>query len=165
MIAWCFQLSLLGIIPNGFSVTLPEKQAAKASEQKCLENFLLFLLGPFRHSSQKVFLNFRDVKGVSSWLWWSELPGCFKWRFYHPSCDIHKAHNYMTWSRHITLSQQVAVTPRKINSSPLKIGRNPKGQDRLPTINFSGCKLLVSGRVIYRHQKPSSKASVFRGEL
>ena len=35
----------------------------------------------------------------------------------------------------------------KTNSSHLKIGRNPIGKDRIPTIHFQGLLLLVSGRV------------------
>ena len=34
----------------------------------------------------------------------------------------------------------------KTNKSPLKMGQNPKGKDRLPTIQFSGAT-LVSGKV------------------
>ena len=30
------------------------------------------------------------------------------------------------------------TTLSKTNSSPLNIGRNPKGKDRLPTIHFQG---------------------------
>ena len=33
----------------------------------------------------------------------------------------------------------------KTNSLPLKIGRNPKGKDRIPSIHFVQCEVLVSG--------------------
>ena len=33
------------------------------------------------------------------------------------------------------------------NKSPLKLGRNPKGKDRLPTFHSSGAKTFVSGSV------------------
>ena len=36
----------------------------------------------------------------------------------------------------------------ELTFSPLKIGRNPKGNDRLPTIHFQGAKMLVSGRIV-----------------
>ena len=35
------------------------------------------------------------------------------------------------------------------NSSPLKIGRNPKGNDRIPTIHFQVRKMLVLVRVFF----------------
>ena len=38
-------------------------------------------------------------------------------------------------------------TVPKTNSLHLKIGRAPKGNDRIPTIHFQGLLLLVSGRV------------------
>ena len=41
------------------------------------------------------------------------------------------------------------VPSRKLTASvPLKIGRNPKGNNRIPTIHFQGLLLLVSGRVV-----------------
>ena len=43
------------------------------------------------------------------------------------------------YNQHLTLPET--------NSSPLKIGRNPKGKLYLPTISFWG-ELLVSGRVV-----------------
>ena len=36
----------------------------------------------------------------------------------------------------------------KSNSSPLKIGRAPKGKDRLPTIHFSGAETVSLGECI-----------------
>ena len=44
-------------------------------------------------------------------------------------------------------SQSLRYTLPKTNSSPLKIGHPPKGNDRIPTIHFQVRLLLVSGRV------------------
>ena len=40
-----------------------------------------------------------------------------------------------------------SVTLPETNSSPLKIGKIPKGNDRIPAIHFQVLLLLVSGRV------------------
>ena len=50
------------------------------------------------------------------------------------------------------------ITLPDTNSSPLKIGQNPKGEDHLPTIHFQVLLLIVSGRVViikwsYNHQE------------
>ncbi len=50
-----------------------------------------------------------------------------------------------------------STTPPKTNSSPLKIGRAQKGNNRIPTIIFQGLCLLVSGMVI---SMKSSKESI-----
>ena len=58
----------------------------------------------------------------------------------------------------LTIPQLKKIIGRKGNipslkltaSLPLKIGRNPKGKDRLPTINFQVLLLLVSGRVMIK---------------
>ena len=44
-------------------------------------------------------------------------------------------------------SWNIIEVGEKTNSSPLKMGRIPKGKDRLPTIHFSG-PMLVSGSVL-----------------
>ena len=46
-------------------------------------------------------------------------------------------------------NQETFTLPRKLTFSHLKMGRNPKGSilDRIPTIQFSGAKMLVSGGV------------------
>ncbi len=50
-------------------------------------------------------------------------------------------------------------THPETNGLPVKIGRNPIGKDRIPTIHFQGLLLLVSGRVSHPfcHQKNSSQ--------
>ncbi len=45
------------------------------------------------------------------------------------------------------LDRKVVTLPETNNSPPLKIGRAPKGKDRLPIIHFQVLLLLVSGRV------------------
>ena len=41
----------------------------------------------------------------------------------------------------------IKITHLKFNSSPLKIGRNPKGEDRLPLPSFFRGELLNFGGV------------------
>ena len=45
------------------------------------------------------------------------------------------------------------ITLVETNTSHLKIDRNPKGKDRIPTIHFQVLLLLVSGRVILRPKR------------
>ena len=52
-----------------------------------------------------------------------------------------------TWQKLWMFLFQGSYPPPKTDSSSMKIGRAPKGNDRLPTIHFQVLLLLVSGRV------------------
>ena len=51
-------------------------------------------------------------------------------------------------SRKLQLHEAEAVTLPETSSSPLQIGRAPKGNDCIPTIHFQVLLLLVSGSVV-----------------
>ena len=54
-----------------------------------------------------------------------------------------------TWQKLWMFLFQGSYPPPKTDSSSMKIGRAPKGNDRLPTIHFQVLLLLVSGRVTW----------------
>ena len=67
-----------------------------------------------------------------------------------PNCQkkiLMKIH-YKLGTACILILKLKPLTLPKTNSSPLKIGRAPKGNDRIPTIHFQVLLLLVSGRVL-----------------
>ena len=51
-------------------------------------------------------------------------------------------------------------TPRKFNSSPLKIGRNQKGTACLPSIIFQGRAVKLQGCIIEQHFQPFHLRSI-----
>ena len=59
------------------------------------------------------------------------------------------------WVLFLCISRIRKLTLPETNSSPLKLGRNPKGKDHLPTIHFQGLLLLVSGR-LFAYLEPMS---------
>ena len=59
---------------------------------------------------------------------------------------------FSQWRMEPLVLESAQIIPSlKLTFSPLKIGRNPIGNNRLPTIHFQGRRTLVSGRVIF-HQ-------------
>ena len=64
--------------------------------------------------------------------------GMAKWHLQRLICKLLKFLNMiMTWIRVPSWDgKKLSPTLPRTNSSPLKIGRNPKGNDRLPTIHF-----------------------------
>ena len=64
----------------------------------------------------------------------------------------------------LVLESAQIIPSLKLTFSPLKIGRNPIGKDRLPTIHFQGLLLLVSGRVIF-HQPTTISHKNIRGPM
>ena len=75
-------------------------------------------------------------------------------------CEYHLSVAIGSWAEAKETDQRTngksrGLTPPETNSSPLKIGRNPKRKDRLPTIHFQVLLLLVSGRVAEISWNPS----------
>ncbi len=66
--------------------------------------------------------------------WWNSIPS-----FLHVLTVLGKVPSPHLWKN--TCRKNVSEIPEI--SSPLKIGRNPQGKDRLPTIIFQGFWLLV----------------------